>query len=223
METFESQLVGDRRKHIRKPMFMVIDYSIRDRTYKDSTNNISTGGVFIETRTAPGAEQKIVMSFTLPNCREHVKISGEIAQTNLHGFGVKFMLMEQIDKKFKLLDLETSHQSFLAETNKEKKMTKIRKRRIRWNASNTHGVVGYKLYWAVGKEVSYDSDSAEVGNVTEVILPDEVSSFPLDPGDIELGVVAVDHMGNESDMTKLSAPFDFSAPDAPTGLTVEII
>ncbi|UCF83245.1 MAG: PilZ domain-containing protein [Desulfobacteraceae bacterium] len=223
METFESKLVGDRRKHKRKSIFMVIDYSIKDRTYKDFIKNISTGGVFIETRMAPGAGQKIVMSFTLPNCRKHVKIAGEIAQTNLQGIGVKFMFMEQVDKKFKLFDLETSHQSFLAKTNKEKKMTKIRKRRIRWNASNTHGVVGYKLYWAAGKEVTYDSDFAEVGNVTEVILPDDVSSFPLDPGDIELGVVAVDHMGNESDMTKLTAPFDFSAPDAPTGLTMETV
>ena len=202
---------------------MVIDYSVQDRTYKDFIKNISTGGVFIETRMTIGAGQKIVMSFTLPSCRKHVKITGEIAQTNLQGIGVKFMLMEQIDKKFKLSDLETSHQGFHAKTNKEKKMTRIRKRRIRWNASNSYGVVGYKLYWAVGKEVSYDSDFADVGNVTEVILPDEISSFPLDTGDIELGVVAVDHIGNESDMVKYSAAFNFTAPDAPTGLTVEIL
>ena len=40
---------------------------------------------------------------------------------------------------------------------------------------------------------------------------------------MELGVVAVDHIGNESDMAKLSAPFDFTAPEAPTGLAVETI
>ena len=119
--------------------------------------------------------------------------------------------------------LEITNQHILIATEEEKKMAKVQKRKIRWNASNSPGVVGYKIYWAVGKGVNYDSDFAEVGNVTKVILPDEVPSFPITAGNIELGVVAVDHIGNESDMTKLYAPFGFTAPDAPTGLTVETI
>ena len=119
--------------------------------------------------------------------------------------------------------LETTDQHILIATKEEKKMAKVQKRKIHWNASNSPAVVGYKIYWAVGKGVNYDSDFAEVGNVTEVILPDEVPSFPIAAGNIELGLVAVDHIGNESDMTKLYAPFGFTAPDAPTGLTVETI
>ena len=119
--------------------------------------------------------------------------------------------------------LETTNQHILIATKEEKKMAKVQKRKIHWNASNSPGVVGYKIYWAVGKGVNYDSAFAEVGNVTEVILPDEVPSFPIAAGNIELGVVAVDHIGNESDMTKLYAPFGFTAPAAPTGLTVETI
>ena len=119
--------------------------------------------------------------------------------------------------------LETANQRILITIKDKNKMARVRKRKIRWNASNGSGVAGYKLYWAVGSKVNYDSDFAEVGNVTEVILPDDVPSFPIVAADIELGVVAVDHIGNESDMTKLSAPFDFTAPDAPTGLTVETV
>ena len=119
--------------------------------------------------------------------------------------------------------LETTNQHILVRIKEERKMARVRKRKIHWNASNSLGVVGYKLYWAVGKEVNYDCDFAEVGNVTQVVLPDDIPSFPILAGDIALGVVAVDHIGNESDMAKLSAPFDFSAPDAPTGLTVETI
>jgi hypothetical protein len=119
--------------------------------------------------------------------------------------------------------LETPNQHILVTIKEEGKMARVRKRKIHWNASNSLGVAGYKLYWAVGKEVNYDSDFAEVGNVTQVLLPDDISSFPLLAGDISLGVVAVDNIGNESDMATLSAPFDFSAPDAPTGLTVETI
>ncbi len=119
--------------------------------------------------------------------------------------------------------LETASEHILTKTKEEKKMARVRKRKVHWDASNGLGVVGYKLYWAVGKGVNYDSDFADMGNVTEVILPDDVPSFPIDAGDIELAVVAVDHIGNESDMTKLYAPFGFTAPDAPTGLAVETL
>ena len=119
--------------------------------------------------------------------------------------------------------LETASEHILTKTKEEKKMARVRKRKVHWDASNGLGVVGYKLYWAVGKGVNYDSDFADLGNVTEVILPDDVPSFPIDAGDIELAVVAVDHIGNESDMTKLYAPFGFTAPDAPTGLTLETL
>ncbi len=114
-------------------------------------------------------------------------------------------------------------QHVLTKTKEEKKMARVRKRKVHWDASNGLGVVGYKLYWAVGKGVNYDSDFADLGNVTEVILPDNVPSFPIDAGDIEIAVVAVDHIGNESDLTKLYAPFGFTAPDAPTGLAVETL
>ncbi|MFO7738497.1 MAG: hypothetical protein R6V46_08490 [Desulfatiglandaceae bacterium] len=79
--------------------------------------------------------------------------------------------------------------------------------RVRWDASVSPNVVGYKLYWAVGGGVDYDSESAEVGNVTEVILPDQVNLFPSFPGHIEIGVTAVNDVGKESDMTRFTARF----------------
>ena len=227
---FEERLAEERRKHVRKPFFMVVDYAAKGRTYKDFIQNISTGGVFIETRMPLYAGQKLAMSFPLPNCKKHVKITGKIVRTNVQGVGVKFLLMEQIGKRFdlnKLNELEVTHQDPIVKnivtTKEEKKMAKIRKRKVRWNPSSASGVKGYKLYWAVGKEVNYDCDFAELGDVTEVTLPDDVPTFPTVAGDMELGVVAVDHIGNESDMTKLSAPFDFTAPEAPTGLAVETL
>ena len=227
LEKFEERLAEERRKHARKPFFMAVDYATKDRTYKDFIQNISTGGVFIETRMPLYAGQKLAMSFPLPNCKKHVKITGKIVRTNVQGIGVKFLLMEQIGKRFDLHELETTHQdsivTTIVTTKEEKKMARVRKRKVSWNPSNASGVTGYKLYWAVGKEVNYDCDFAELGDVTEIILPDGVPSFPIVAGDMELGVVAVDHIGNESDMTKLSAPFDFTAPEAPTGLAVETI
>jgi hypothetical protein len=104
---------------------------------------------------------------------------------------------------------------------KEARLGKIRRRRVRWRGSETQDVTGYKLYWAIGGGVDYSSDSAEVGNTTEVVLPDDVLSFPLVSADIELGVTALNAMGNESDMTKFTAPFEFTVPDPPGSLVVE--
>jgi hypothetical protein len=102
-------------------------------------------------------------------------------------------------------------------------MAKVRKRRVRWNVSNGSEPVTYKLYWAVGGGVSYSSENSEVGSVTEIVLPDDAPSFPLVDGEIELGVTAVNEIGNESDMAKFSVPFEFAVPQAPLDIVVETI
>jgi hypothetical protein len=100
-------------------------------------------------------------------------------------------------------------------------MAKIKKRKFIWEPSTSPNVIGYKLYWAEEGEVNYDSPSAMIGNVTEVILPEQVPSFPIVKGAIQLGITAVNEMGNESDMIIVSAPFQFSAPDAPVDPRLE--
>jgi hypothetical protein len=61
----------------------------------------------------------------------------------------------------------------------------------------------------------------EVGNVTQVILPDDVPSFPLMVGQFELGISAISEAGNESDLVKTSVFLDFSIPEAPKNLKIE--
>ena len=100
-------------------------------------------------------------------------------------------------------------------------MAKVKKRRLVWEPSTSPNVIGYKLYWAEEGEVNYDSPSAMIGNVTEVVLPEQVPSFPIVKGSIELGITAVNEVGNESDMMIFDAPFQFSVPDAPTSPELE--
>ena len=102
-------------------------------------------------------------------------------------------------------------------------MAKILQRTISWDPSPATDVVGYNLYWAVGADavVDYLSDHANVGNKTNVVIPDDVAEFPLVEDVMSLGVTAFDDIGNESDMTSVqNVPFDFVAPDAPTNLVV---
>jgi|GEM_PF-3130029 len=100
-------------------------------------------------------------------------------------------------------------------------MAKMKKRLLRWQASNSPQIIGYKLYWAQGGGVNYASSHANLGNVTEILLPDGIDVFSMGQGPVELGVTAVDELGNESDMVTLTAPYQFSVPEPPMDLTIE--
>lgn len=102
-------------------------------------------------------------------------------------------------------------------------MAKVKKRRLVWEPSTSSNIVGYKLYWSQEGKVSYDSPCAVIGNGTEVVLPDQVPSFPVVKGAVELGITAVNEIGNESDMMVVAAPFQFSVPDAPTSPALEAL
>jgi len=100
-------------------------------------------------------------------------------------------------------------------------MARLKKRRLRWKASESPQVVGYRLYWATGGTLGYDSACADLGNVTEVVLPDDIDNFPMTAGPVDIGITAVDELGNESDMITLQAPYQFDVPAAPTDLKFE--
>lgn len=97
-------------------------------------------------------------------------------------------------------------------------MAKLKKRKLRWHASSSPQVIGYKLYWAEGGNVDYNSKQAFLGNVTEIVLPANVDSFKPGDGQIELGITSIDELGNESDIITFKAPYQFSVPKAPTNL-----
>ena len=102
-------------------------------------------------------------------------------------------------------------------------MAKVKNRRLLWEPSTSPNVIGYKLYWAEEGEVNYDSPCAMIGNVAEVVLPEQVPSFPLVKGAIKLGITAINEIGNESDMILFASPFQFSVPDAPTSPRLEAL
>ena len=100
-------------------------------------------------------------------------------------------------------------------------MAKIKKRRLKWTASESAQVVGYKLYWSDSGEINYDSKCAVLGNITEIVLPDDVEAFMPNGGPFVFGITALDELGNESDMTTLVAPYQFNVPKAPDELYLQ--
>jgi hypothetical protein len=104
---------------------------------------------------------------------------------------------------------------------REMKMAKIMKRKLSWKASRSPQTTGYKLYWARQGDLGYDSASEYLGAVTEVVIPNGLSAFAPATGPFEFGIVAVDDSGNESDMTTVTVPFHFIAPDAPVKMQID--
>ncbi len=96
-------------------------------------------------------------------------------------------------------------------------MARIRKCKLSWEASTSEHVIGYKLYWAKGTDVDYDSKFLKLGNVTEIALPDDVT---LSGGPVMFGVTAIDRDGNESDMVTLVEPYQLQVPEAPLDLSI---
>jgi hypothetical protein len=100
---------------------------------------------------------------------------------------------------------------------------RVRRRKISWDPSPSPDVIGYRVYWAVNESVSYESDFVDVGQVTAIVLPDDVPFFRRLTGQVEIGITAVSRSGNESDMGIVEAFFDFTRPGMPLHLRIETL
>jgi hypothetical protein len=123
-------------------------------------------------------------------------------------------------RKFELRRSEPST-SFLRPSRRIEGTGRVRKKRLSWETSPGSVVERHRIYWEVGGSVDYGSRFADVGEVTALVLPDDVPSFPRVTGQMEIGITSVGKSGNESDMLVVSAFFDFSRPDAPLNVKLE--
>jgi len=98
LKELEERLFEGKRKHDRKPFLMAVDYSTQDHVYKDFIQNISAGGVFIQTNMPFSVGQEVSLTFPLPNYKKHIKIIGEVIRTTPQGVGVKFKMADQDQK-----------------------------------------------------------------------------------------------------------------------------
>jgi HD-GYP domain-containing protein (c-di-GMP phosphodiesterase class II) len=135
------------------------------------------------------------------------------------GARAKPIPLKRLDVEY--YDLESGEEEPIRIANKALRTGKIKKKIVCWQASAGPNVSNYRLYWSKRGGVNYDSDHIDLGNVTKVILPDDVPSFPLDSEDLTLGVSAVNSAGNESDITEITSHFNFTVPGPPKNLEVE--
>lgn len=80
----------ERRKHPRERAFILMDCLGNKCAFTDFIQNISAGGLFIETQIPLVIGQELSMTFSLPNAEDPTKITGEIVRVDSKGIGVKF-------------------------------------------------------------------------------------------------------------------------------------
>ncbi len=209
----------EKRHFQRTGCFLGISYAVKGHNFRDTLRNVSQGGGYLQTARSFSVGEEI--SLDLPPRNHGEKVVGNVVWVGPEGIGLKFRVPDRTLIQ-KLVPGQENQNKELNITKKEaRQMGKINQKKLRWEPAAGEESAKYKLYWSENGTLDYTSSFAEVGAVTQVILPDDIPSFPRVAGNLELGIAAVNQAGNESDITKISAYFDFTVPEAPKSLVVE--
>lgn len=94
----------EKRKHRRKPVFMMVDYAVEERPYTDFIQDLSLGGVFIETCLSVPIGDEVVVTFPHEGHDKGIDIHGQVVRASPQGIGVGFKplnsLQEQVIQSF---------------------------------------------------------------------------------------------------------------------------
>ena len=85
------------REYPRKSFSIPVEYSTNGIRFIYFIQNISDGGVFIQTDDNFHIDQQIIMNFSLPKVEKDTTVSGKVVRVDSRGIGVKFV--EHIDAK----------------------------------------------------------------------------------------------------------------------------
>jgi len=209
----------EKRRFQRNNCLFAIPYEAKGHSFRDALRNISQGGGYLQTARSFSVGEEISLELPLGNNRE--KVVSDVVWVGSEGIGLRF----RVTDRALMLKPDPGQEKPNKELNITKKeafqMGKIKQKKLRWEPAGGEESANYKLYWSKNGTLDYTSSFAEVGTVTQVTLPDDIPSFPRMAGNLELGIASVNQAGNESDITKISAYFDFTVPEAPKNLVVE--
>jgi Tfp pilus assembly protein PilZ len=91
LKELQNKHTGEKRTYSRKTSLIAIDCSTHDVCLTNFIQDISSGGVFIETNAPLYVGQELKMNFSLPEVENPISIGGEVVRVDSHGIGVKFI------------------------------------------------------------------------------------------------------------------------------------
>jgi Tfp pilus assembly protein PilZ len=98
LKYLDEEQVPEKRRYGRKDFIRVVDYTVGDRYYRDFIQDMSEGGLFINTSNKFSEGQDIIMTFVSPDYQKPFKMHGEIIRIHSDGIGVKFKIESQVQE-----------------------------------------------------------------------------------------------------------------------------
>lgn len=85
----------DARKKVNGLRLVVANCQTMEADFQAPINNISAGGVFIDTNQRLFVGQEIAIKFDFPGVRKTIMANGEIVRTSFEGAGIRFRMFFQ--------------------------------------------------------------------------------------------------------------------------------
>lgn len=80
----------ENRNDPRIPCFLPVNYSTPKRAYHDFIQDLSKGGLFIETRESLHDGDPVSLTFSNENSNTHFKMQGKIVRVEPNGVAIRF-------------------------------------------------------------------------------------------------------------------------------------
>ena len=91
-QTQNSERRKDARKNVNGIRLLIADCRTMENDFQAPINNISSGGVFIDTKQRLFVGQEIALKFDFPETRKTIMANGEIVRTSFDGAGIRFRM-----------------------------------------------------------------------------------------------------------------------------------
>lgn len=82
----------DARKKVNGTQLVVADCRTMDGEFQAPIDNVSSSGIFIDTRQRLFAGQEIALKFDFPDAGNTIMANGEIVRTSFEGAGIRFRM-----------------------------------------------------------------------------------------------------------------------------------
>jgi Tfp pilus assembly protein PilZ len=91
-QTQNSERRKDARKKVNHTQLVVANCRTMHTDFQAPVENVSSGGVFINTQQRLFVGQEIAMKFDFPGARNTIMANGEIVRTSFDGAGIRFKM-----------------------------------------------------------------------------------------------------------------------------------
>jgi PilZ domain len=86
----ERRQTTDQRIHPRRTSYIIVEYMVKEGSFRDIIRNIGADGMFVNTTRNIAEAQSIVLRFPLFEFDHLVEVNGQVTRCTTNGFAVTF-------------------------------------------------------------------------------------------------------------------------------------